>query len=126
VTKIKAAITAGIRPMAMIYHEQPTAKWTRYDFLLIEAYQVLQDETCPQCGQPVWLCRSDSPDINIKVRRSTCNVTAVMEKQRDKDQKNKSRQLKPGESYYPVIEPIFEDSELPSRADYYRSQMQPG
>lgn len=110
--------------MAMIFHEQPTDKWTRYDFLLIEAIQVLQDETCPMCGQPIWLCRSDDPNVNIKIRKAKCNVTAEVDKKRAKDEKSK-KSLGPGETYYPIIEPIFADQELPGRREFYASQMQP-
>lgn len=104
----------------MIFYEQPNEKWTRFDFLLLEAYQILQDETCPQCGQPVWLCRSTDSNVNIKVRKATCFVTAEVEKKKTRDEKNK-RGLKGGEYYYPVIETIQKGTELPTRRDYYES-----
>ena len=113
----------------MIFHEQPTDKWTRFDFLLLEAYQVLQDETCPQCGQPVWLCRSDSPDVNIKVRKATCNVSAAVEKKRkalEKGARNGKPALAAGEYLYPIIEPIpVPGAKLPTRRDFYESQERP-
>lgn len=104
----------------MIFYEQPTDPWDRFDFILLEAYQILQDETCANCGQPIWLCRSTDSNVNIKIRKATCYVTAAVEKKREADEKNKARKMKPGEYYYPVIETI-DGGELPSRNDYFKS-----
>lgn len=113
----------------MIFYEQPTDKWTRFDFLLLEAYQILQDETCPQCGQPVWICRSDSSDVNVKVRTATCNVTAEVEKKRkamEKKAQNGKAALKPGEYLYPVVEPVpIPGARLPTRREFYEAQQTP-
>lgn len=108
--------------MSMIYHEQPTKKWKPFDFLLLEAYQILQDETCPQCGQPVWLCRSTDSNVNISVQRARCFVTAELEKAQDNlNKKGNSKSLKGGEYLYAKVEPIMPGTELPSREDYYNS-----
>lgn len=106
----------------MIFYVQPTDPWTQYDFKLLEAYQILQDETCPNCGQPVWLCRTSDSNVNVKVRKAQCHVTAAIQKKQEADEKGK-RKLKPGEYYYPVIETI-DGSELPTREDYLRAQQE--
>lgn len=102
----------------MIFYEQPTDPWTIFDFKLLEAYQILQDETCPNCGQPVWLCRSTDGNVNIKIRKATCYVTKTLDRKKASDEKAK-RKLGPGEYYYPVIETINGDP-LPGRQDYLR------
>src|SRR5690349_3704515 len=80
----------------MIFHEQPTDPWVPFDFILLEAYQMLQDEICPKCGHPVWLCRSDSPNVQFKVRSAVCNAERELrivedhkrpDKEREKDKK---------------------------------------
>lgn len=108
--------------MSMIFHEQPTKKWKPFDFLLLEAYQILQDETCPQCGQPIWLCRSTDRNVTVSIQRARCFATAELEKAQDKiGQKNNKSKLQPGEYLYPVIKTIEKGTELPTREDYYKS-----
>jgi hypothetical protein len=127
ITKIKASITAGIRPLSMLFHEQPGDPWTPYDFKLLEAYQILQDETCPSCGHPVWLCRNPDPRVSWKVRDTTCYATKAQEEINDskkprKEQASKEDKKKWGVSTYtvPYVPPNLKDAELPTRSDYYR------
>lgn len=104
----------------MIFHEQPTEPWTRFDFNLLEAYQILQDETCNQCGNPIWLCRSTNNDIQFKMEKTVCHATATEEKwvKRKKTSK-KDWEPEPGTTYYPVPYTISKEP-LPTRFDYYR------
>lgn len=127
ITKIKAAITAKIRPVAMIFHEQPTDPWVSFDYKLLEAYQRLQDEICPQCGHPVWLCRSTSNHVEWKVKTGICYATKELEKVkvskiRDKKQRDEARKQldHAGEYYYtvPYTPPTVEGG-LPTRQEYY-------
>jgi hypothetical protein len=104
----------------MVFYAQPTDPWEPYDFKLLEAYQILQDETCNMCGQPVWICRSDSSNIRIKVRKAQCNVTAELEKRQKADEKRK-REMKPGEYYYTVVD-TFDGKYLPTRQEFYEAQ----
>ena len=105
--------------MSMIFHVQPTADWEPFDFKLLEAWQILQDETCNMCGQPVWICRSMDSNIRIKVRKTQCNVSAELEKKQQSDEKAK-RKLKPGEYYYTTVE-TYDGGYLPTREDYFKS-----
>lgn len=106
--------------MAMVFYAQPTDPWESYDFKLLEAYQILQDETCSMCGQPIWICRSTSSNIRIMVRKSQCNVSTELEKKQQADEKAK-RKLKPGEYYYTVVE-TYDKGNLPTRAEFYNEQ----
>jgi hypothetical protein len=108
--------------MAMIFYVQPTDPWEEFDFKLLEAYQILQDETCNMCGQPIWICRSTSSNIRIKVRKTQCNVTAELEKKQKSDEKAK-RELKPGEYYYTAVE-TYDGGYLPTRQEFYEEQAQ--
>lgn len=104
----------------MVFYAQPTDPWEPYDFKLLEAYQILQDETCSMCGQPIWICRSDSSNIRIKVRKTQCNVSAELEKKQESDEKRKHK-LKPGEYYYTVVE-TYDGGPLPGRSAFYKAQ----
>lgn len=122
-TKIKTSITAGIRPTSMIFHEQPTAPWVAFDFILLEAYQRLQDEICPKCGHPVWLCRSSSTDVNFEVQTAYCFAERALKEAEDKARPRESRAKRDekktwGEFRYatPIAPP---GRELPSRQDYF-------
>lgn len=127
-TKIRAAITANIRPCAMVYHEQPTDKWSILDFQLLEAYQTIEDEKCPQCGQPIWLCRSTNPNVEWTVKEDVCYAS------RAKEEKEARRHKKPREKIDAkeraswgrieyatprVISTAPEGTTLPTRKDFY-------
>jgi hypothetical protein len=58
----------------MILQKQPSKPWDKYDFLLLEAYQILEEERCPQCGLPQWICHNEDEDIQIELRDDTCFV----------------------------------------------------
>ena len=111
----------------MIFHEQPREDWIRFDFLLLEAYQRLQDEICPKCGHPVWLCRSKSSNIDFAVKSGVCYAERALkaaEVNRMTDKGAKASALKErkhwGEFYYTVpIKPPNAVGELPTREEYY-------
>lgn len=127
ITRIKAAITAGIRPMAMIFHLQPNTPWEDMDFLLLEAYQMLQDEICPKCGHPIWLCRSQSNRVIFEVGETYCGGERAIEEYRD-SKKPRNERAKPaerkewGRSLYttPKVPPQLKDAELPTREEFYK------
>ena len=78
-TLIEASITAGIRPTSMILHTQPGKKWDEFDFLCLEAHQMVVDERCPQCGYPKWMCHDESGDIGFKPVLDTCFAVREVE-----------------------------------------------
>lgn len=121
---MKAAITAGIRPCAVLFHEQPTEPWTEFDFLLIEAYQILQDETCNECGNPIWICRNEEAgNVGFKIKTAKCFAKAELDKYNEKEEKKKSKKKSYGE--YPYVIPYtYDESDFPSRRSYYESLIQ--
>lgn len=111
----------------MLFHEQPTEPWTEYDFKILEAYQILQDEICNQCGNPVWLCHSTDNRIDFKTVNSTCFATkAHMERldaKKKRDQRaSREERAEWGRTTYmkPYIVQNAE-GDLPTRWDYYNS-----
>lgn len=104
----------------MLFHEQPTDPWTRFDFLLLEAYQILQDETCKECGNPIWICRNEfASNVGFKVKVSKCFAKAELDKWHEKQEKAKSNKKGYGESPY-VVPYTYDDSEFPTRLSYYQ------
>lgn len=86
---------------------------------------MLQDETCPRCGQPIWLCRSDSTNVAFKVQSDTCFAEKALKAFEDGKKPTKDRAKGPerkdwGKFYYtvPYVPPTVE-GDLPSRMDYY-------
>lgn len=112
----------------MLFYTQPNTAWEPFDFKLIEAYQIMQDETCPSCGQPVWLCRSDDERIEWKTGSTVCYATKALEESRwnrENSGKKKSQQSPRdaknwGLSEYPVaFSPDNRGGVLPNRRDYF-------
>jgi hypothetical protein len=109
----------------MIFQEQPTEAWVPFDFMLLEAYQMLQDETCPKCGQPVWLCRTSSPNVEFKVRSAICYAERALREAEDlrkerKDRAEKNERKEWGVSYFitPFV-PENIEGDLPTRREFY-------
>jgi hypothetical protein len=107
----------------MLFHEQPDEPWTAFDFLLVEAFQILQDETCSECGNPIWICRNeDAQSVGFKVRTSVCYAKLELEKWQEKEQKSNNKKKKYGQSPY-VVPYTYDDSPFPSRKSFYMGLM---
>lgn len=105
----------------MLFHEQPTDPWTDFDFMLLEAFQMLEDETCQECGNPVWVCRNeDAANVGFKIKTSTCFAKAELERWQEREEKNKTKRKRFGQSQY-VVAYTYDDSDLPSRKSFYMS-----
>lgn len=129
IRKIKTAVMAGIRPCAMIFHQQPNADWVPFDFKLLEAYQILQDETCPKCGHPIWLCRSEGNNVAFRVRWAICYADRALkqtEASKLKGDEKKNAQKSSGDwgryFYTEPFNPPNADGPMPTRSQYYESQ----
>jgi len=72
------------------------------------ALQVIEDETCPQCGHPVWLCHSTLDSVQWDVEWVTCYADQVVEE--TKKSRESKRRLNIGE-----IPRAMLDGEWPTR-----------
>ena len=112
----------------MVFHEQPTDPWTPTDFKLIEAYQILDQETCNECGNPLWLCRSENPDLLFEVSTSVCNGKVALEKWHEEDGKKKKKEKGVIPSAVPYVlrwedkQPVKDYDHLPTRTDFYEER----
>ena len=76
---IEASITAGIRPTAMILHTQPRKPWNDFDFLCIEAHEIVLRERCPQCQLPRWMCHNTDGDVGFEIEEDVCFAIRELE-----------------------------------------------
>lgn len=118
-TKVRAAIENKVRPTAILFQEQPGEAWTKFDFLLLEAYQMLQDETCNQCGSPIWICRNEfATNVGFKVKSVKCFAKAELERHAEIQEKRGNKKKTYGEQDV-VVPYTYDDGEFPSRAGYF-------
>lgn len=107
----------------MLFHEQPDLPWTKFDFLLLEAYQMLQDETCSMCGNPIWVCRNEyANNVGFKIKSAKCFAKAELDKHQERQSKKKTKP-KHGEQEY-VLAYAYDGGELPTRMSYLNSMAQ--
>lgn len=113
----------------MVYYRQPDRDWELIDFQLLEAYQILQSEICPQCQNPVWLCRSSSHDVGWSVRTEVCQATKEREERdwRRENKGNPKREERAKWGRFSYVVPIVpghrpEGTELPTRKQFYEEQ----
>lgn len=126
VRKIRAAITAGVRPSAIVYGKPVNQEWDAMDRALIEAYQILEDERCPECGQPTWICRNDDPNIQFSVKKDVCHAKRVLEEthgqdalKNTKDTKERNK-IKASWGSIEYAAPFtIDEGPLPTRKEYY-------
>ena len=92
--------------------------------MLIEAMQILEDETCNECGSPVWVCRNEAAaNVGFKVKVATCFAKAELDRWNEREEKKKSGKKRHGE--YPYVVPFtYDGSDFPSRESYYQSLIQ--
>lgn len=103
----------------MLFHEQPTDPWIDFDFMLVEALQMLEDETCNECGNPIWVCRNESAtNVGFKIKTTKCFAKAELEKWRETEDKKKKKKY--GEMPY-IVAYTYDEGPMPTRADYYQS-----
>lgn len=114
----------------MLFHTQPDTPWEPLDFKLIEAFQMLEDETCPKCGQPTWLCRNPDPRVEFRVEETVCFATKAVEEKRFSRQntgKNKKAATPAERKSWGLVEypvpfvPKSVGGELPLRSEYYQA-----
>lgn len=126
---------------AILFHQKPSfllldskrfgKKVTRdFDRRVMLAYQILQDETCPTCGIPVWIGHNEDNTIVFRVEDSNCFACGSLESEREDIRKRyegreSSRfgvtefvvaETDGGSDPYGVLLP---GGPLPSRADAY-------
>lgn len=119
--RIRSAVRQGQRPVAaLLYAGNPNKDWERLDYLLQDAYYVMDTEICSICNNPIWLCHSTDNRIDFKVSTRTCYAKAEID-----DFESTARGKKLGSGEYVIAKPIgIEDAQgepepLPPRHEAY-------
>lgn len=87
--------------------------------MLVEALQMLEDETCGECGNPIWVCRNeDASNVGFKIKTTVCYGKAELDKWQQAQEK-RNKKAAPGELPY-IVAYTYDDSPLPTRASFYR------
>lgn len=83
--------------------------------------QILNDETCNECGSPIWICRNEeASNVGFKVKVATCFAKAELDRYNERESNKKTSKKRHGE--YPYVVPYtYDGSELPSRMQFYKS-----
>jgi len=122
ITAIKAARDFSIPPtVLMLRRKQPADGWSDADKKLAIAFQILEDETCPDCGIPIWVGHSEDEHVVFSIKSRVCYSCAEIEDERERGEKRRGKR-KPtkGKKHFVVMEP---SDHTPSREDYYASQL---
>lgn len=91
--------------------------------MLLEGYQILQDETCQQCGNPIWICHNEFADsVGFKIKEIKCFAKAELERHQERQQKKDSQKKKYGVQEI-VVAYAYEGHEMPTRRSYLEAQM---
>lgn len=105
----------------MLFHEQPSDPWIDFDFMLLEAYQMLQEETCNECGNPIWICRNEEASwVGFKIKTTKCFAKAEMEKWQEAQEKKNSNKKDYGSMPY-VVAYSYDERPMPSRREFFSS-----
>jgi hypothetical protein len=96
---LRVSILRGHRPTAALLRKQPHSKWNRLDFVLLETYQIYEDEISKDSGYPFWLTRNLDPDISFIVETTTDLAAKELQQW---DEKHQGKKAKPGQVRYVV------------------------
>lgn len=111
-----------MRPSSLILGKDSRRPWGKWDLLLAEAYQILQDERCPQCGLPRYICNNDSQDVQFRIVEEQC-VALVKRDEYEAKKYGKDTPKPNGTVLRPqpyIVNDAYELAEL--REPYYKAQ----
>ena len=75
----------------MILGADNRKRWSSLDVMILQAYQIMEDERCAQHGGPAWLCDHSDPKLQVRIKESSCYAKRELEiaedARKDKDDK---------------------------------------
>lgn len=97
ITVIKTAQAWGKPPSFLL---GGAGEWSEEDRTLAVAYQIYTEETCPECGQPMMVCRDPKNSGWFETKTATCYAAQAVGQRASEPGFKPS----PGEIIYPVLE----------------------
>lgn len=96
----------------MILAEDNRKAWSELDVLIMQAYQIVQDEQCSQCGLPRWLCHNSDPRLQVRVKEDFCYASSEV-KEHEKRKKDDDKASVGYPEFYAMDEtPLVEFRQL--------------
>lgn len=118
ITAIKAARDFSVPPTVLILrNKQPSDGWSDVDKKLAVAFQILEDETCNDCGVPIWIGHSDDEHVVFEIKSRVCYSCAAIEQAQEREQNRKNKR-KPTKGKKRFIQTV-NDPNMPTREQYY-------
>lgn len=96
---LRTAIIRGLRPTTLLLNKQPYSKWNHLDRLLVQAYQIYEDEISSSSGLPIWITRNLDPNIILTVEEREDVADRLLA---EWDEKNAGKKGKRGVSRFVV------------------------
>lgn len=93
-------------------------KWSKWDYVTAEGYEIVQRERCPQCGLPRWVCGSDDERIQFRIKKDSC---AAIEKKAAHEERHKKDKDEPGLTIRPEPYTTDDSDLIDFREPYYRA-----
>lgn len=121
---IKTALTWGDEPMDLLIPSSTRESLgSKLDLAAVElsnnklkmAWQILKDETCQECGNPIWICHNSDRYIGFNVEYTTCFATQEIESYKEAN----NIEHKAGRNFY-ATPFMYGDRQLPSREEYLK------
>jgi hypothetical protein len=110
--------------MTMITGANSKKPWNKWDRLLMEAYQILEDERCPQCGYPRYICNNESNELVITLGQDHCAIKARIDRKNDQDSSREGYKAPFGVVVHPEVYSTVTGAELAGyREPYYRAEV---
>lgn len=119
---MRTAVLRGFRPTTLTHRRQPLGKWDDLDFLLLEAFQTLEDETSKSTGLPIWLTRSGHPTVVFEIHEGVDVADAAIAEW-DKAQKGPKGDKEPPAGQYRYVVPTSLDTSAVPEGGLAREQL---
>lgn len=95
---VKTAKEWGKPPTFIATHTDGT--WTERDRVMVMGFELFKSTICPECGNPLSVCRDPGRDGWFQVQEDTCYAKKAM----DEHTSDKTYKPQPGQVIYPVLE----------------------
>lgn len=120
---IETAKSWGIRPSAVILGRDSRRSWDKWDILLANAHQILENERCNQCGLPRYICHTEDEGVHFDVEVDFCGAKQELARYEKNHGGKNGYTPPPGSQLRPV--PVMEDPErdfAELRTPYYQAE----
>lgn len=88
----------------------------------MEAYQILENERCPQCGTYRWICGNEDEDVQTRVKYDYCSMKAATDRVNDTNRKKTNFEPEAGVVMRPEPFTVSGRDLVDYREPYYKTQ----